>query len=264
METKNGREGLEDARQIAPGVAGIDAETRRVWLGLALVVAVFLLLPGCSYTAPANPVPETPTSWPDVAVVVVCLAFVALLVGRAHLNVTRSKIGVEWRQEDDGVESEDGANKKPDPALRAFDKFVVQVANEKAARIAAETRVRDLEAALAKANARVRELEISAAVDRKTIEYDAAALDACAALLDGKRGEDEWAAARTALRATGRLGGTTEPKPEAATLCRCGHANSAHMFVAGVRTGECLGKLPDGHFCPCRALDATASAQVQG
>lgn len=47
METRNGREGGEDARQIAPGVARVDAETRRVWLGLAIVVVAFLLLPGC-------------------------------------------------------------------------------------------------------------------------------------------------------------------------------------------------------------------------
>lgn len=46
METMNGGQGGEDARQIAPGVHATP-ETRRVWLGLAIVVAVFLLLPGC-------------------------------------------------------------------------------------------------------------------------------------------------------------------------------------------------------------------------
>lgn len=215
METMNGGQGGEDARQIAP-VVHATPETWRVWLGLAIVVALALLLPGCSYTAPANPVPEAPTSWPDVAVVVLCLAFVALLVIRPRMNITKSKIDVKWREESDGAESDDGAKKEPDPALRAFDRIVAQFAAEKAEckKLRAEADANREECYTLRG--RINGLQNERATD-------AAALDACAALLDGKPGEREWEAARVALRATGRLGGAIGPCGPG-----CGNPTSKH------------------------------------
>jgi hypothetical protein len=313
-------------------VAGKDV---RAGIALVIVALVFLLCPGCGEG-------EAESRSDELAGLVAALVFAAIIsVGIAVQAIARAR-----------------SAERDVKRLEANIDLVAETRDDYR-RLASST-----QKSLDDAN-------IALGVHRHFDAKAAAALDACAALLDGKRGEAEWTAARNALRATGRLlpkadkapapapkpepaacpefdrhwGGRphqpyggyegadcgclscagseedfaeieahvagcaacgerkrrheekeraeeealdarkvgpcgpdcgnpqsaherpcveTKPQPEPATLCRCGHTNSSHMFDAGVRTGECLGTLSDGHFCPCRALDVVASAAVQG
>jgi hypothetical protein len=76
--------------------------------------------------------------------------------------------------------------------------------------VAAETRIRDQGALIQKLDARIRDLEDDAAHMSARVPIDQAALDACARVFDDERdprGSGVWRDARSALRATGRLGG---------------------------------------------------------
>jgi hypothetical protein len=252
METRNGREGREDARQIAPGVARSDY--RAGW-AIVVIALVFLFCPGCG-EGDADPLSPA-LLLGGVGVVAAALAWtIRTIMARRERAVWLDIRAALYESLDAARKREATWKKHADDNLAGWGKAneTSRIANDgwRAARERAEAAELELDGA----RTRIRDLE--------------AALDVCAEFFDDKkdpRGSGVYAKAREALRATGRLGGpradAAEPKPEPATLCRCGHTNRYHIIQEGERR-PCLGKLADGHFCPCEALDVVAQAAGSG
>jgi len=175
METTNGAKGREVLRQIAPRVAGSD--WRAGWLVLLVGLAA-LLCPGCGEG-------EAESRSDELAGLITVLVFAAILsVGIAVQAIARAR-----------------SAERDVKRLEANIDLVAETRDDYR-RLASST-----QKSLDDAN-------IALGVHRHFDAKAAAALDACAALLDGKRGEAEFAKAREALRATGRLGGSSIATPE--------------------------------------------------
>ena len=205
METMNGGQGGEDARQIAPGVARSDY--RAGW-AIVVIALVFLFCPGCGEGEGAE----------SFAVMVLIGAALAGWVARSILA------GRELRERDS---AERTLTAERDFALQAkaqaFEESQRQIADLKSkletAHLIAFPLCESYErlfllVGLSKDDLIDNDPEGMEAMLTQRIERLIAAADACAELLSGPNAPGEHTAARVALRATGRLGGATaEPKP---------------------------------------------------
>jgi len=214
METTNGAKGREVPRQIAPRVAGKDV---RAGIALVIVALVFLLCPGCGEGA-ADAAPAIPKAAEGVVVyvegangwdVLRSLIFGAVIV--VGIKAARRYYTEKLRR---GAEDDAVLETVVSGEAQTFDEMSERVARETERRIEAERSIDDANRAVGTYRVRAERAEADLRHMRARVPADQAALDACARLLDGKRGEAEFAKARETLRATGRLLPRAEATPE--------------------------------------------------